>query len=108
VNTQALKPPNKKDQLAHVAAAEHAEGEVAVDDGLLDVLESASNLCCVTWALSQQQDFQEEKPLIQCYIEEDRDICIFLPEFHCELDPIKLYWGWAKYSECSYSVCLFL
>ena len=89
----------EKDRLARVAAAECAEGEAAIDDGVSDVPESGSNLCCVTRALSQQQDFLAEKPLIQHYIEGKGHICMFLPKFHCELDPIEMYWGWAKHSE---------
>ena len=54
----------EKDRLACVAATEHAEGEAAVDDGTSNVPESNSNLCCVTRALLQQQDFLAEKPLI--------------------------------------------
>ena len=38
----------EKDWLVRVAAAEHAEGETAVDDGVSDVPESGSNLCRVT------------------------------------------------------------
>ena len=50
-------------------------------------------------ALSQQQDFLDEKPLIQAYVEEKGHMCFFLLKFHCKLDPIELYWGWAKHSE---------
>jgi len=44
----------------------------------------------MTRALSQQQDFLDEKPCIQIYIEEKEHICLFLPKFHCELDPIEM------------------
>jgi len=90
----------EKDRLACVAAVEHTEGDVTVDDGVSDVLKLAHRYFCVTGTLSQQQDFLDEKPLIQTYIEEQGHICMFLPKFHCELDPIEMYWGWDKHSEC--------
>jgi len=40
--------------------------------------------------LSKQSDFHNEKPLLQIIIER----AYFLPKFHCELNPIGMYWGW--------------
>ena len=37
------------------------------------------------------------KPLIQKYVEDQGHICAFLPKFHCELNPIEMVWGYAKY-----------
>ncbi|KIK81045.1 hypothetical protein PAXRUDRAFT_157027 [Paxillus rubicundulus Ve08.2h10] len=51
--------------------------------------------------LSHQQDFKEEKPLIQIIIEEAGHKCWFLPKFHCELNPIEMYWGWVKVCFCN-------
>ncbi|KAG2335897.1 hypothetical protein BDR05DRAFT_897530 [Suillus weaverae] len=47
--------------------------------------------------LSLQEDFATEKPMIQHYIESHGHVCMFLPKFHCKLNPIKLLWGYAKY-----------
>jgi hypothetical protein len=91
----------ENDQLAPVAAAACADGDVGIDDGIPDFPGSGSNLCCVTRALSQQQDFLNEKPVIWCYIEEQGHICLFLPKFHCEHDLIEMYWGWANHSASS-------
>ena len=38
-----------------------------------------------------------EKPMIQHYIESRGHICMFLPKFHCELNPIEMLWGFMKY-----------
>jgi hypothetical protein len=35
--------------------------------------------CCMYHVLSLQEDFQTEKPLIQCIIEEAGHVCLFLP-----------------------------
>lgn len=61
---------------------------------------SASSTCCMRKVLSMQQDFRDEKPLLQVVIEEAGHICHFLPKFHCELNPIEMYWGWMKARRC--------
>jgi len=53
----------------------------------------------MTRAMSQQEDFCNEKPLIQTYLEDHGHVAIFLPKFHCELAAIEMYWGWTKHSK---------
>ena len=55
--------------------------------------------CCMQQLLSLQDDFKNEKPLLQLIIEGAGHICLFLPKFHCELNPIELVWGQAKCCE---------
>jgi hypothetical protein len=56
--------------------------------------------CCMYRVLSLQEDFRTEKPLIQMMIEKAGHVCLFLPWFHCELNPIEMLWGYAKYRAC--------
>ncbi len=49
------------------------------------------------WVLVLQEDFRSEKPLIQSIIENAGHVCLFLPRFHCELNPIEMLWGYGKY-----------
>src|ERR1700692_4587861 len=58
-----------------------------------------SSTCCMRRVISLQQDFINEKPLLQIIIEEAGHKCYFLPKFHCELNPIEMYWGWVKIRE---------
>jgi len=53
--------------------------------------------CCMQRVLSMQEDFQTERPLIQTLIENSGHICLFLPRFHCELNPIEMLWGYGKH-----------
>ena len=55
--------------------------------------------CCAYWVLSLQDDFVNEKPSLQHYLEGCGHVCLFLPKFHCELNPIEMLWGYAKYHE---------
>jgi transposase len=55
--------------------------------------------CCAYRVLSLQDDFVNEKPLLQHYPEGCGHVCLFLPKFHCELNPIEMLWGYAKYCE---------
>lgn len=52
--------------------------------------------CCWSKILSLQSDFLHEKPLLQMVIEEAGHRCLFLPKFHCELNPIELFWSFIK------------
>ncbi|EUC67676.1 DDE family endonuclease [Rhizoctonia solani AG-3 Rhs1AP] len=65
------------------------------DDPPAQAVDRSSN-CCMRRCLSLQQDFLNEKPRIQVMIEQAGHRCIFLPKFHCELNPIEMYWGYAK------------
>ena len=60
-------------------------------------LERPSN-CCMQCVLSVEKDFWEEKPLLQLVIKKAGHKCLFLPKFHCELNPIEMVWGQAKSS----------
>jgi hypothetical protein len=55
-----------------------------------------STNCCCHWVLYNQPDFSSVKSLLE-------DTCsgygvevLFLPKFHCELNPIEMCWGCVK------------
>ena len=74
-----------------------AVGGEEPDGSVEDVLQaSTSTMCCMRKALECQQDFKAKKPLLQIVIEAAGHKCYFLPKFHCELNPIEMYWGWTK------------
>lgn len=52
--------------------------------------------CCIARILQNHQDFREQKSVLQEAIESRSHKCIFLPKFHCELNPIEMYWGYCK------------
>jgi hypothetical protein len=54
---------------------------------------SHSKTCCMQMVLSHQANFLAEKPCLQTVIEAAGHKCYFLPKFHCELNPIEMYWG---------------
>jgi hypothetical protein len=46
--------------------------------------------CCMARLLSQQDDFVNQISMLEKFINEAGHLCIFLPKFHCELNPIEM------------------
>jgi hypothetical protein len=92
----------KKDAERRVAEAEAMGMEDTLTDADVAQAEEAvivpeNNWCCMYRVISLQEDFANEKPLLQHYLEGRGHVCMFLPKFHCELNPIEMVWGYAKY-----------
>ena len=51
----------------------------------------SSDWCCLYWVLSLQEDFINEKPMIQHHVVGQGHVCNFLTKFHCELNPIIVF-----------------
>jgi hypothetical protein len=56
-------------------------------------------MCCWSKIMSCQSDFVNERPLLQQIIEDAGHVCLFLPKFLCELNPIELFWSYIKDSK---------
>ena len=46
--------------------------------------------CCMAHLLSRQEDFADQPSMLESLIREAGHECIFLPKFHCELNPIEM------------------
>ena len=56
--------------------------------------------------LKEMSDFKYENTKVETYISAKGHRCIFIPKYHCELNPIERVWGHAKRytrSHCDYS-----
>jgi hypothetical protein len=49
-----------------------------------------NNGCCMACILSKQDDFCLQISLLKQKITSRGHLCIFLPKFHCELNPIEM------------------
>ena len=56
----------------------------------LDIIKSKNDWCCMYHILSLQEDFANEKSMLQHYIEGRGHICMFFLKFHSKLNPIKM------------------
>ncbi|KAE9390785.1 hypothetical protein BT96DRAFT_773615, partial [Gymnopus androsaceus JB14] len=48
-----------------------------------------NNDCCMACLLSKQEDFTNQLSMLETLITDAGHYCIFLPKFHCEIDPIE-------------------
>src|ERR1700761_9758075 len=46
--------------------------------------------CCMARLLSQQEDFRSQVSLLEQTITAQGHLCMSLPKFHCELNPIEM------------------
>ncbi|KAF8812735.1 hypothetical protein BYT27DRAFT_7220844 [Phlegmacium glaucopus] len=58
-----------------------------------------NNNCCMACILSKQEDFTNQISMLETVIWEAGDLCVFLPKFHCKLNPIEMYWGRNKFQQ---------
>lgn len=49
-----------------------------------------SERCCMARLMSQQEDFTNQESMLEKIIHDAGHECIFLPKFHCELNPIEM------------------
>src|SRR5260221_1510265 len=105
--SQTFKDTEHRIMFAEAAGQEDpasAEGMIAADP---ETPPAPKDIwCCMHRILSSQDDFHTERPLIQSLIEDSGHVCLFLPRFHCELNPIEMLWGYRKYHMCISLVCM--
>ena len=46
--------------------------------------------CCMAHLLSKEEDFHNQVSLLEQMITDWGHLCMFLPKFHCELNPIEM------------------
>ena len=46
--------------------------------------------CCMAHLLSKQDNFVNQTSMLETVITEAGHKCLFLPKFHCELNPIEM------------------
>ena len=46
--------------------------------------------------LKNMHDFKYEKTKVEKYITDRGHRCVFIPKYHCELNPIERVWGHVK------------
>jgi hypothetical protein len=56
-------------------------------------------MCCWSKIMASQSDFANKRPLLEQIIEDAGHVCLFLPKFHCKMNPIELFWSFIKDSK---------
>ena len=67
---------------------------------------SAMKAADMRLVLGSHADFKNEKTALEHVVQEKQQSAIYLPKFHCELNPIERVWGEAKHytrSHCDYT-----
>ncbi|QRV83688.1 DDE superfamily endonuclease [Ceratobasidium sp. AG-Ba] len=67
----------------------------ATDDNKQGCLPGSTN-CCARHTMMNQPDMLAQKLIIQTLAEAEGFLVLYLPKYHCELNPIEQCWGAAK------------
>ena len=59
--------------------------------------EPEATACCCRRLLFNEPDFVNVKSILELHCEKRGFKVLFLPKFHCELNPLEMVWGRAKY-----------
>jgi hypothetical protein len=73
-----------------------------INQPITELSPELSTSCCWSKIMASQSDFLNEQPLLQQIIKDAGHVCLFLPNFHCKLNPIELFWSYIK--ECKFQV----
>jgi hypothetical protein len=85
-----------QEQVINKLIASNSSSEGAVVE---DTPSNTVEMCCWSKIMSCQSDFVNKQPLLQQIIEDAGHVFLFLPKFHCELNPIELFWSYIKDSK---------
>ena len=69
---------------------EHGFGVLSLKAKCTKVCPFESQNCCKARLLSQQEDFVSQESMVETLIKGAGHECIFLPKFHCELNPNEM------------------
>lgn len=53
--------------------------------------------CCCCWILYEEPDLKNAKSILEEECKVRGFKVLFLPKFHCKLNPVEMCWGRAKY-----------
>ena len=89
--------------MAKMAGQEDTLDDANLDDASEATEESKDKWCCSSQVIALQEDFLNEKPEIQHYLERRGQLCMFYPKFHCKINLIEMLWGYMKYRK---AICI--
>ncbi len=63
-------------------------------------------ICCAWHTLQSERDFQQKRTWLTETVQNRGHSVLYLPKFHCELNPIEMFWAFVKgkaRAECGYT-----
>src|SRR5258708_6842606 len=87
---QAMKTPGGEAKGLESVLTEHGFNTKGIKAKCKPVCPFENTDCCLACILSWQSDFVNQKSMIETLVEKAGHLCMFLPKFHCKLNPIEM------------------